>query len=97
MEKRKFVLNIHSVSSVITNSSEMIYVVDDGKTEKEILEILEPFIQMDREEGNSSGNGGCVEVYGPEDDDDRVILMIDWSMENTCNAVSDIFNYKTDN
>lgn len=96
MEKRKFVLNIHSVSSVITNSSEMIYVVDDGKTEEEILKILEPYIELDREEGNFSGTGG--EISFDEDfDEDKIVLWVDWSMENTCNAISDIFGYKTCN
>lgn len=97
MEKKKIVLNIHSMSSVITNSSEMIYVVDDGKTEKEILNVLKPYMELDKEERNCSGNGGEVVVYDREDGDDRVILMVDWSMEHTLAAINDIFGYKSDN
>lgn len=95
MEKKIIVLNIHSISAVITNSSEMIYVVDDGKTQKEILKVLKPYMKLDQEEGNSSGNGGEVVVY--DHDDDRVILMVDWSMEHTLAAIDDIFGYKSDN
>ena len=93
MENKKIiVLNVHSISSVVTNSSEMIYIVDDNKTEAIIREILKPYISMDHEEGNTSGNGGEVEFF--ENEDRELCIMVDWAMENTLSALKNIFGYK---
>lgn len=97
-------INVHSISSVITNSSEIIYIVDDGKTKHEIMKILEPYIKLDREEGNWSGSGGCVDCYhdDPNDYDDpndarsELLIDVDWSMTNTIDAIDSLFGYKPD-
>lgn len=93
MENKKIiVLNVHSISSVVTNSSEMIYIIDDNKTGAIIREILKPYIKMDHEEGNTSGNGGEVEFF--ENEDRELCIMVDWAMENTLGALKNIFGYK---
>ena len=105
----KMKIYVHSMSSVITNSSEMIYTVDDGKTEEEIMEILRPYIKMDFDEGNTSGNAGDVSVCtgnnkiddyydkgDPEYDKNYTIIDVDWAMEHTKDAISRIFGYKSE-
>ena len=91
--KMKF--KIHSVSDIITNSSEIIFIVDDGKTEEFILEMLKPYIKLDKKEDNWSGAGGEVEVYEEDNEGKKErYLSIDWSMENTLDAARELFRYK---
>jgi len=52
----RFIIEVHSFSDVITNSSSEMYCVEDNKhTKEEIENMLREIIKM---EGNSSGNGG---------------------------------------
>lgn len=53
---RRFTIEVHSFSDVITNSSSEMFCVEDNKhTEEELEHILQEIIDM---EGKSSGNGG---------------------------------------
>jgi len=91
----KYIINIHSVVNVITNSSSIIYVVDDNKTEEDILNLLQSFIDIDEHEGNYSGQGGSVYVFH-EKNEDYITLNVDWSMKHTINAIKTLLKYTLD-
>ena len=89
----KFRGNIHSLISVITNSSSEIFAVNDNKTEEYLIELLTPIIERDKKKYGCSGDAGDVFV-GMSDFRGEFIIRIDWAFRETSDFIQNILGYE---